>query len=478
MSVTKNYIYNVFYQVLILLLPIVTVPYISRVLGSYGVGLNAYTNSIVQYFVLIGTMGVSLYGNRAIAYVRDDKRKLSETFWGIFYLKLITTVAAYLLFLLFIFFTDSKDKNIYLIQSIYIISAAADISWFFMGIEDFKKTVTRNTIVKIIVVCFIFVLVKNKDDVWKYVLLLASAELIGQVVLWKSIKKYVIVSRMTIKEILKYFIPAISMFIPQLAIQIYAILDRTMVGVISTTSEVGYYDNAQKIIKISLAVVTSLGTVMLPKMTNTFANNDKVTIRKYIVKSFKFVSFLAFPIMFGIAGIASNFVPWFFGNEFLKCDILIVVISPIILAIAWSNVLGIQIMLPIGKNKEFTICVIIAAVVNFILNLFLIRSYASIGASISSVVAESIVTILQFYFLKDILPFKKMFSEMWKYVISSVAMFAAIKFLGSFMDTTIVTTATQVVVGCLVYFALLVLLRSSLNKNILNFVKKIRVARS
>lgn len=472
MSVAKNYIYNVFYQILILILPIITVPYISRVLGSYGVGLYAYTNSIAQYFILFGTIGVSLYGNRAIAYVRDDKTKLSKTFWNIFYLKLITTFIAYVVFIIFIFFFNNSNKNIYLFQSIYIVSAAVDISWFFMGLENFKKTVTRNTIVKIIVVCLIFILIKNKNDVWKYVFLLATAELIGQATLWKSIRKYIDINNFDFNDVKKHFQPALAMFIPQVAIQIYVVVDRTMVGILSTTSEVGYYDNAQKIIKISLAVATSLGTVMLPKMANAFAKNDKKAINKYIIKSFKFTSFIAFPMMFGIMGISNNFVPWFFGDEFLKCTILLNVISPIIVAIAWSNVLGIQIMLPTGRIKEFTASVTIAAVVNFILNLFLIRSYSSVGSSIASVVAEIIVTIMQFYLIRDILPIRKMFSEMWKYVLSSIIMFIVIRFIGSLMDAKIITTIIQVCLGSLIYTLTLIVFNSSLNKDLFNLIGK------
>lgn len=473
MSVAKNYIYNVFYQILILILPIVTVPYISRVLGSYGVGLNAYTNSIAQYFILLGTMGVSLYGNRAIAYVRDDKSKLSETFWGIFYLKLMTTFVAFIAFIIFIYAINVTYKEIYFIQSIYIISAAVDISWFFMGIEDFKKTVTRNTLVKLIIVCMIFLFVKNRNDIWKYVLLLACGELFGQLFLWISIKKYVNFIHITIKDVFKYLNPALAMFVPQMAIQIYAVLDRTMVGIISTTSEVGYYDNAQKIVKISLAVVTSLGTVMLPKMTNTFAKGDKKGMNHYIEKSFRFVSFLAFPIMFGIIGISSDFVPWFFGREFLKCGILIDIISPIIVAIAWSNVLGIQVMLPMGKTKEFTISVTAGAAVNFILNMFLIKRYSSVGASVASVIAEVIVTLVQFLLLRQMLPLRKMFNNIWKYIISSILMLLVIQNIGIHMKPEFITTLIQTLVGIAVYIITTIILVFKLDISFKDLLKNI-----
>ncbi|MFL0249125.1 flippase [Clostridium neuense] len=472
MSIAKNYIYNVVYQLLILILPLITVPYVSRILGSNGVGINAYTNSIVQYFVLAGTIGISLYGNRTIAYVRDKKDELSKTFWGIFILKLITTALAYIAFLVFIFIIKSKYTSIYFIQSLAILSATLDISWFFMGIEDFKKTVTRNFIVKMIGVVCIFIFVKNKSDLNKYVLILCISDLIGQGIMWMYMKSYINKIQLTFNDINKHFIPAVQLFIPQIAIQIYVVLDKTMVGMFSTPSEVGFYDNSQKIVKMTLAVVTSMGTVMLPRVTNTFAKGDLKKVKEYLVKSFEFSSYLAIPMMFGMIGIANEFVPWFFGNDFLKCSSLIIIISPIIVAIAWSNVLGMQIMLPVGKVKEFTISVTVGAVVNFIINLFLIKKYASLGASVASVIAEFAVTLVQFYLMREYIAIKSMFNNIWKYFLASGIMLLFLRIIGNYMKTSIKTTVVQVVVGMLTYFVLLVMLKSNVNNYIINIVKR------
>lgn len=471
MSIAKNYIYNVLYQLLILILPLITVPYVSRILRSNGVGINAYTNSIVQYFVLAGTIGISLYGNRTIAYVRDKKDELSKTFWGVFILKLITTALSYIAFLVFIFIIKSKYTSIYFIQSLAILSAALDISWFFMGIEDFKKTVTRNFIVKMIGVVCIFIFVKNKSDLNKYVFILCISDLIGQGIMWMYMKSYINKIELTISDVIKHFIPAVQLFIPQIAIQIYVVLDKTMVGMFSTPSEVGFYDNSQKIVKMTLAVVTSMGTVMLPRVTNTFAKGDLKKVKEYLVKSFEFSSYLAIPMMFGMIGIANEFVPWFFGNDFLKCSSLIIIISPIIVAIAWSNVLGMQIMLPVGKVKEFTISVTVGAFVNFIINLFLIKKYASLGASVASVIAEFAVTLVQFYLMREYISIKSMFNNIWKYFLASCIMLLFLRIMGNYMEAGIKTTVVQVVVGMLTYFVLLVMLKSNVNNYIISIVK-------
>ncbi|WP_279145840.1 oligosaccharide flippase family protein, partial [Clostridium tyrobutyricum] len=373
MSVAKNYVYNVIYQIVILIVPLITVPYVSRVLGSGGVGVNAYTNSIIQYFILFGTIGISLYGNRSIAYVRDDKSKLSRTFWGIFLLKIVTIIISYTVFIVFINFTHSQYKTIFLFQSIYIISAAVDISWLFMGLEDFQKTVTRNLIVKVIGVVCIFIFVKNRADLWKYVLILSCSELFGQLTLWFYVPRVMDKVKLSFYDIKRHLIPSINLFIPQIATQIYLVLNKTMLGYISNTNEVGYFDMSDKITRMSLAVVTAMGVVMLPRVANTFAKGDIKKVKEYLSKSFDFASYLSFPMMFGLAGISAQFTPWFFGPGFSKTGTLMCVISPIIIFIAWSNVLGVQYMMPVGKVKQFTISVTTGAVVNFILNILLIR---------------------------------------------------------------------------------------------------------
>lgn len=472
MSVAKNYLYNLIYQVVILIVPLITVPYISRVLGSEGVGINAYTNSIIQYFILFGTIGVSLYGNRTIAYVRDNKDKLSKTFWGIFLLKIMTSTIAYIVFLISMNITHSEYKNIFLFQSIYIISAAVDISWLFMGLEDFQKTVTRNLIVKIIGIICIFLFVKTRAELWKYVFILASSELFGQLTLWFYVPRVINKVKLNFVDIFKHFMPSINLFIPQIATQIYLVLNKTMLGVLSNTNEVGYFDMSDKIVKMTLAVVTSMGVVMLPRVANTFAKGDMKKVKEYLSKSFDFASYLSIPMMFGLIGISSGFTPWFFGPGFSKTGILMCVISPILIFIAWSNVLGIQYMMPVGKIKEFTASVTIGSIVNFICNLLLIRHFQSLGTAIATVIAEFSVTAAQFYFIRRDIQFKQMFNEMWKYLISGIIMLILVDFIGKVLKIGLKTTVIQVFIGGLVYVLLLVFLRSSMNKKLIGIVLK------
>lgn len=468
MGVAKNYIYNVIYQIFVLITPLITVPYVARVLGSSGVGLNAYTNSIIQYFTLFGTIGISLYGNQKVAYVRDNKEQLSKVFWEILTLKLITTTLAYLVFLVFLSFVGQYEL-IFFIQSIFIISAAFDITWLFMGLEDFRNIVIRNTMVKLIGIACIFTFVHTADDLWKYIFALSLTEMFGQIVMWFNLPK--VVHRTTIKwvDIKKHFIPALSLFLPQVAMQIYLVLNKTMLGYFSSTDEVGFFDSADKIVRMALTVVTAMGVVMLPRVSNTFAKGDNQKVKDYLNISLDFASYLSFPMMFGLAGIAIEFTPWYFGLEFIKTGWLIILISPIVVFIAWSSVLGTQYLMPIGKVRIFTLSVTIGAIINFALNLLLIHNFHSEGTAISALVAEFAVTFVELCFVWKQIEIKKITHSVGKYLVASLFMYIAIRCIGVLMNVGIRTTLLQILIGIPIYFGLLFLMKSQINNKVFKF---------
>ena len=475
MSIAKNYFYNLSYQIASIIIPFITIPYISRVIGSSGVGVAAFTNSIVQYFILLGTLGISLYGNRTIAYVRDDIDKRSKVFWEIFTFKLITTSISYLTFLILFYFRPTEYRTLYLIQSINILAAAADISWLFMGLEDFGKVVARNFMVKVGSIAFIFTFVKSPDDVWIYVLISALGNLIGQAIMFFYIPRYVKFVKVSIHDALHHFLPTLKLFIPQVAIQLYVVLDKTMLGILSTQSEVGIYTYSQRIVKAVLVLVTSLGTVMLPRVSNVYAKGDMDGVKTYVKKSFNFASYLSIPMAFMLAGISKGFVSWFFGKDFYESYKLIIIMSPIIAAVAWSNVFGVQLMLPMKKEKEFTISVTGGAIVNFVLNLLLIPTFKATGASIATLVAEFVVTSIQMLIMWKIV--KGFFKEVYKYFIASVVMLFCILWLYRLLDG-IALTISQIVVGALVYFAIMWLFKAEIQRDLIRKILNVKMNKS
>ena len=473
-SITKNYLYNLAYQILVLILPLITTPYISRVLGAENIGIYSYTLSISAYFILFGSLGISLYGQREIAYNQGKKNKCSIIFWEIIILRTITMLISLILYY-FIFVNGQQYQIYYKILTLELIANCLDISWFFQGIEEFKKTVLRNMVVKLISIISIFMLVKKERDLYIYFFIYVFSLLIGNLSLWLYLPKYLVkvkIKRLHIKRHLK---PTLELFIPQIAVQVYTVLDRTMIGtIISDKSEVGFYDQSQKIIKILLTVITSLGTVMMPRIASNFSSGEKERINEYMKKSFNMVFLLAFPMIFGIIAVSEAFVPIFFGDGYNKVASLMNVISPIILLIGLSNVTGAQYLLPTKRQKEYTISVIIGAITNFTMNACLIWKFGAIGASIGTVIAELMVTIVQIYFTRNDFNFRKIIKMSKNYILSSIVMFIVCIFIKGKIENDLISIGVQVTIGMGTYVICLMLLKDKFIFEMINkFAKRI-----
>ena len=253
-TIIKNYIYNLIYQILVLILPLITTPYISRVLGAENIGIYSYTISIVTYFILFGSLGVALYGRRQIAYEQEKGKKYSKTFWEIFLLRIITMLISTIIFYC-IFVNGEKYQLYYKILLLELLANCFDISWFFQGLEEFKKTVTRNVIIKLISVICIFTFIKTHEDLPMYFVIYVLSTLIGNISLWFYLPKFLKKVRLKQLNLVKHIKPTIGLFIPQIAIQVYTVLDKTMIGfIISDKSEVGFYEQSQKILAQNLEI--------------------------------------------------------------------------------------------------------------------------------------------------------------------------------------------------------------------------------
>jgi O-antigen/teichoic acid export membrane protein len=460
------------YQIINILIPMITAPYVSRVLGANGLGVNSYTLAITQYFILFGTIGIGLYGNRTIASVKENKKELRITFWSMAVLQFITTMIAFFVYILMFIVRDTDYRLMFIVQGLNILAPAFDVTWLFLGLEQFKKTVTRNTIIRIIALICTFIFVKNENDIWKYALIFSFSVFIGQLVMWYYVPAIIGKPIIVFKEIKKHFLPSIRMFIPQIALQFYVILDKTMIGLLANKVELGFYENAEKIVKMSLAVVTSMSTVMLPRLTSIFIQKDYKKMREYLNKSFGFVNYLAIPMMFGIAAISVKFAPWFFGDEFVKSGPLMMVLSLIIPGITWSSVIGMQYLLAVDKIREFTISVTAGTLINFALNLVLIPLYKSKGAAISTIVGELTVALIQLYLSRKDLSVKELFKDFWKYILSGLAMFIVVKLMNMNTVFSVANLVLQIIVGGLVYFVSLLMLRSEINRYSIQVVTK------
>jgi O-antigen/teichoic acid export membrane protein len=470
MKVIKNYLYNVVYQILLLLLPLITVPYISRVLGPELVGINSYTNSWMTFFMLVGQMGIALYGNREVAYHRENVKDRSRIFWGIELLQSITILLSLVTYVVVVLLFSTTFRRYFLLQSLWIIAAGVDVSWYFMGMENFQRIVFRNMIVKLASVALIFLVVKDHDDLGKYIALMGLSNLVGNLTLWPYLRKEIKWVPIKLWHPFRHFYPALLLFIPTITTQVYQVVNRLMLGRMSTQNQLGQFQNADQIVKVILAVVTASGQVMLPHIANKFSNGDIKGIRESLYNSFDFITALAIPMMFGIMAIAKPFAPWFLGPQFNDAGALMMIESPIILFIGWSNVTGTQYLMPINRTKEFTISVTLGAVVNIIANLFFIALWGAKGASLATVISEATVTIAQLMYIRGTIRRRQLFKNTWKYILSGMLMFIIVYRLASVIKMTIANLVLEVVLGAMVYVLGLFLLHAPIIQQALTLI--------
>ncbi|MDF9537084.1 oligosaccharide flippase family protein [Bacillus cereus] len=468
----SNYIYNTLYQVLILLIPIITIPYVFRVLGPEGVGINAYSLSIVQVFMLFAVLGIPLYGNRQVAAVKKGGREVtSRNFWDVYLIQLISSIVFVILYLVFVFFYVENNQLIFYIQLLMLIASMLDISWLFIGLEELKKVVVRNTIVRLVALILIFTFVNSKEDLALYVLINVLTNVFGQILMWTQAFKYINPFRFKDIDLFGHIKPVMLIFLPQVIIQLYVIVDRILLGVLVSEIEVGFYEQALKIVKITLSIVTSVSTVMLPRMAAEFAQGNLAKIRSYSNIVVRFVLCTTLPMTVGLAGVAPTFTTWFFGDGYEKVGILIVIMSPIIVLIGLSNIFGMQILIPIQKQNKLTVSVSVGAIISIIINLILVRYMASMGTAIATLIAEFTVVLVQLFFVKGFINYKKLTKYFVNYGTVSLLMGLIIYLIGmTFKGPILFVTVAQIGIGCFFYFGVLLLFKDEFLLGIINKV--------
>ncbi len=472
-KLTKNYIYSVIYQLLIVVTPFITTPYLTRVMGSKMLSLNDLTGNYAQWFVLFGIMGVNIYGNREIARVRDDKKELSKSFFEIFSMQFISMVVSSIAYILFVIVSKSNYTNLLIAQGITLLGVSLDITWFFYGVEDFKKASIRNMAVKILNVALIIMLIKGPADLLKFILLNSLLGVFGQLVMWVQLRHYVHFEKVTLKGIIRHIKPNIALFVPQIAISVYSLLNVPMLGFLyPNISHVNYYKQSQQFVKMFLFFITSIGSVMLPRISNVFNKGDVDAVNSYLSKTLRFSLYLAIPMIFGIFGLIQNFVDWFLPLEYSEVGSLIIYTSPIILFISLSNVFGTQYMVPIGDYKHYTLSVIVGAIVNFISNFIFMPNLGAYGAVISTVLAELAVTLTQWIFVRKVLKLEIQLSEILKIIICSFIMVSAVISIGK-QGNSFLINLMQIGAGSIAYVVALFVLKAPLFIEISNkFIKR------
>ncbi len=484
----KNYIFNLIYQIFVLIVPLITAPYISRILSAEGVGQYSFTNSLQSYFTLIAALGFGYYAQRLIAFNQDNKHEQSKIFWEIIIVRSFSVCFAVLLNLVLYFTGVYKEySSLMFWWALNILAIGFDITFLFQGNEEFGKIVGRNVIIKALSVILIFILVKKQSDVWLYVILTSCANLLGNISLWLYLPKYLNKVKRSELKPLRHFWPTVKLFIPTIASSVYTILDKTLIGLliqdtyvvqetqivngVETVVEVvkkysdlenGYYEQAEKIVKMCMCVMTALGTVMIPRNSKLYVEGKTEELKNNFYFAIHYVWVLGIPMMFGLAAISSNIIPWFLGDGYDKCILLMQIFTPLIIFIGLSNVFGLQYLIPTGRDKKFTIGILAGTISNLLLNCILIPFFWSYGAIIASLIAEFLVTFTMYLLIRKEISLKEVFKTAIKPLIAGIIMFALVYFLSTVFTSSILHTLALIAIGAVIYLVMLVLMKEEM----------------
>lgn len=458
-SLKINFIFSTIFQIFTMITPFITAPYVSRVLGPDGIGIQSYTGSIQSYFLLFAALGTASYGNREISQARDKKEVYSKKFYEI---ELITvfTCSICLIAWIVLLLLDKKNRIYYIAMIPYIFGTMFDISWFYNGLENFKTTVMCNMVFKIIGIISIFGLVKNKDDLVLYILIMAVATMLANLSMWIYLPRYVCkVDHKTLK-LKEHFKQTVMYFIPTIATSIYTVLDKTLIGVITQNdAENGYYEQATKIINMAKSVAfNAVNAVVGVRISYLFVEKKEEEIKSRIENSMNFILFMAIGCGFGIAGVANTFVPLFFGTGYERVVGLLYVFCPIITIIGISNCLGSQYYTPSGRRNDSTKYLLCGSGVNLILNLCLIGRYGAYGAAFASVVAELSITFLYVKNCNGFMKLGNLLRCMYKKIVAGLLMFFVVIGLENYLHVSkLMVLICQVVIGIATYLIVLMI---------------------
>ena len=454
MKVLKNYAYNLSYQLLIIILPIITTPYVTRVFSSNNLGTYGYFNSIVTYFLLLATLGIGNYGTKEIS---GNRKAIHQNFWGIYGIQLGASLFSAILYVIVCLILPAMQNTVAYILGLSLLSKGLDISWLFQGLEDFRKITVRNITVKLVGVISIFLFIRSINDLYLYVFLLTIFELLGQLSMWLPAREFIGKPHFDWLYAKQHLKPVILLFLPQVAISLYVTLDSTMLGSLASIRDVGIYDQSLKLVKILLTLVTSLGSVMLPRVSNLLSSGDHKAVNKMHEMSFLIYNLVIFPIMAGMLIINDDFVTFFLGQDFQEVRYAIAIMIFRMFFIGWTNIMGIQILIPHNKNKEFMISTTIPAIVSVGLNLLLLPKFGYIGAAIVSVLTEALVWAIQLYYTRRYLKDVPIIRTMLKIVLASAIMYGIL--LGSktviHFSPTLNVLAFAILGGVIYLFAIL-----------------------
>ena len=471
-KISKNYFYNLAYQILVLITPIITAPYLSRILGADNLGVFGYVRSSGSIISGLSLLGIFAYGTRLTAYVRDNKYSLTKAFWELEITHLLLCLLCILVYSIYTCF-NLCYLSYFILYFPYIFAQFIDCSWVYIGLEDMRPTVIRNFIARLVNIIGIFVLVKNTGDLWIYIALLSVTTIIGSISIYLRLPKYIGApfgeGKPKLIEIPKHIKGSIYLFLPQAALLLYLQVDKLMLNwMTGQASQVAYYDNAERIINIPLSVITIIGTVMMPRLANEFKKSNLETVEVLLLKAARYALLIAFPLMFGLICCAKQFIPWYLGDGFFPTANALMLLSPIVLFNTLINISGAQYFVATNQISILIKSNFTASALNIAVNALLIPRYGYIGASVATLFSSGLSVFIQYFYLHKQLSCKPVFKYSIIYLVGSCVMALAIIALTIKLRPLPYTTIYQIIIGINIYALWLFIIKDTAFTDIRN----------
>lgn len=473
-SMAKNYFYNLLLTIANLLFPLLSFPYVSRILGPEGIGKVQFVFSFAQYFALVASIGIPVYGMKEIAKFKDNIEGRSKIFSELIIIYLFSTVLLSLIYLLVIFLLPyfHGDRSMYLGASLLVILGFSYIDWVYTGMEEFKSIALRSVLFKLIGLILLFLFIKGKEDFRNYLFIMIFSFL-GNNILSFFLLRGKVRFLFSGLQLSRHMVPLFFILGTSLAASMYTDMDIVLLGFLSDDTTVGLYTAAVKLSKITLPFVTSMGVILMPKISKDFAEKNIDEVQKTINQAFRFLVFFAIPIAFGLASLAPEFIALFSGREFLPATDSMRILSLLPLIIGFGHLFLYLILIPAGKNKEMFFCVLGGLTISLTLNVILIPFFQEIGSSIANICSEIVVTLLYVYFIRKYYEFYYEWHLLVKAIICSL-IFIPVVYAVHHLSLPLVSTLGVSIISCIIsYMALqLLVFRNNFVYDILDYVKE------
>ena len=458
-SLKQNFTFQLIYQLLIFAIPFVVSPYLTRTLGGDALGVYTYANSIAYYFILFINLGINKHGQRIIAANKDDDTLLRKAFWSLFSFHSLVSALGIIAYILFCLFLCKDNRHIFIIETLYVLSAFVDITWLFYGLENFKSVAIKNTIIKLLECILIFCFVKSPKDLAEYTFITAGGMLLGQLIMLPQAFKTVKPIKFSWPDLMPQIKPMLVLFVSVIASSLYTVFDKTLLGMLSPNIEdVAFYEYSNKIITIPKVIIAVIGTVIFPRACQyASAHNERGQHRIMLFSGFA-TSILGSGCMFGLAAIANKLAIVYYGEDFSICGKIIVLMTPLILIVSLGDTFRSGYLIPSHKDNIYVISNIASAAINLIISYVLILKIGVLGAVYGTLVAEILGFIIQAYACRHVFNLKDILKIICPSLVVGFIMYLIVAYLDKSTNNTFVWLAIEVIIGIAIYCIVIILM--------------------